>query len=387
LDDLWDPALNADLWHPVLDDDWWGLTPDAVRPDGIAAAGGAKVSAVVGANPGVRVSGPDVSPGVSPPGSVRPVVSSLPGSAAVPETPREAPAEPSWGRVLATTVTLWASRRMRGIGAGWRRGTERKGSSRFRWMPGKLRRASVPGPAVRRTAVRRLFVLRTSVGGSRLAALSSTAPGSRTRLVAASILGAGLLAVGAGTAGLVVASGSSAPLVRIPSAPSPVAAPVVRTVTPVWLETMQQTARPVWLTVPAIGVRAAVIDLGLNRNGTLQVPGSTTVVGWYTGSPRPGAIGSAVIAGHVDSRAGPGVFFWLRAMHRGQRIYVKRADGTLAVFKVTSVRMYAKDKFPTAAVYGPVPDAELRLITCGGTFDESRGTYLSNVVVFARLTG
>ena len=73
-------------------------------------------------------------------------------------------------------------------------------------------------------------------------------------------------------------------------------------------------------------------------------------------------------------------------MHPGERIYVKRADGTLAVFTVTSVRMYPKNKFPTVAVYGPVPDAELRLITCGGTFDESRGSYLSNVVVFARLT-
>ena len=120
---------------------------------------------------------------------------------------------------------------------------------------------------------------------------------------------------------------------------------------------------------------------------TIQVPASTTVAGWFTGSPRPGAIGSAVIAGHVDSRTGPAIFFWLRAMRPGERIYVGRADGTLAVFAVTSVRMYAKGDFPTAAVYGPVPDAELRLITCGGVFDKSLGSYLSNVVVYARLTG
>ncbi len=117
------------------------------------------------------------------------------------------------------------------------------------------------------------------------------------------------------------------------------------------------------------------------------MPDSTAVAGWFTGSPRPGAIGSAVIAGHVDSRTGPAVFFWLRTMRPGERIYVGRADGTLAVFTVTSVRMYPKDEFPTAAVYGPVPDAELRLITCGGIFDQSLGSYLSNVVVFARLTG
>jgi sortase (surface protein transpeptidase) len=149
----------------------------------------------------------------------------------------------------------------------------------------------------------------------------------------------------------------------------------------------QQVARPVWVSVPAIGVRTSLIDLGLTKNGTLQVPASTAVAGWYTGGPRPGAAGAAVIAGHVDSRTGPGIFFWLRSLRPGDRVYVGRADGTMAVFTVTSVRMYAKDQFPTAAVYGAVPDAELRLITCGGVFDRSLGSYLSNVVVFARLTG
>ena len=201
------------------------------------------------------------------------------------------------------------------------------------------------------------------------------------------MLGAGLLAVGAGTAGLVVANRSFAPAVLLPARPSSVPVPSGRTAASAWLATVQRTARPVWLTVPAIGVRASLVDLGLNPDGTLQVPANTAVAGWYTGSPRPGAIGSAVIAGHVDSRAGPAVFFWLRTMRPGEHVYVGRADGTTAVFTVTSVRMYAKDQFPTAAVYGPVPDAELRLITCGGTFDESLGTYLSNVVVYARLTG
>jgi hypothetical protein len=73
-------------------------------------------------------------------------------------------------------------------------------------------------------------------------------------------------------------------------------------------------------------------------------------------------------------------------MRRGERIYVRRADGTLAVFTVTAVRIYTKSSFPTAMVYGPVPDAELRLITCGGTFDYARRSYLSNVVVYARLS-
>ena len=147
-------------------------------------------------------------------------------------------------------------------------------------------------------------------------------------------------------------------------------------------------AKPVWVSIPAIGIKKTkLIHLGLTKSGALQVPHSTTVAGWFTGGPRPGATGSAVIAGHVDSKTGPGIFFWLRALKPGDKIYVGRADGTMAVFTVTRVHRYAKDKFPTEAVYGAVPDPELRLITCGGIFDRSLGSYLSNVVVFARLAG
>lgn len=107
------------------------------------------------------------------------------------------------------------------------------------------------------------------------------------------------------------------------------------------------------------------------------------MAGWYTGSPRPGAIGSSVIAGHVDSYLGPGVFFRLELLRPGALVYVRRADATIAEFRVSAVRLYRKDHFPTAAVYGPTPQAELRLVTCGGTFDHALGSYLGNVVVYA----
>jgi sortase (surface protein transpeptidase) len=109
------------------------------------------------------------------------------------------------------------------------------------------------------------------------------------------------------------------------------------------------------------------------------------VAGWYTESPRPGAVGSAVIAGHVDSYQGPGVFYWLRNLKSGERVYVTRADGSVAVFSVTSVQAYPKAAFPTSIVYGATPDAELRLITCGGTFDSTTGHYLSNIIAYATL--
>jgi sortase (surface protein transpeptidase) len=210
---------------------------------------------------------------------------------------------------------------------------------------------------------------------------------SSRRLVAAAALGAGLVAVGIGVTGLTVSTLSPAHATPLPARPAPIPAPTGRTVPPASLATGQQAARPVSLSIPSIGVRTRLIHLGVNKDGTLQVPSSTAVAGWYTGSPRPGMVGSAIIAGHVDSRTGPGIFFWLRTLRPGDRMYVGRADGTMAVFAVTRIRKFAKDQFPTAAVYGPVPDAELRLITCGGVFDRSLGRYLSNVVVFARLAG
>ena len=216
------------------------------------------------------------------------------------------------------------------------------------------------------------------------------APGQgRGRLAAASALAAGLVVIGIGAGGLIRADVSAVPTVTV-ARPAPIAAPTEQTVAPpvsaAPVGKAQAVAKPVWVSIPAIGIKKTkLIHLGLTRQGTLQVPKTTTVAGWFTGGPRPGAVGSAVIAGHVDSKTAPGIFFWLRTLKPGDKVYVGRADGTMAVFTVTREHMYPKDSFPTKAVYGAVPDAELRLITCGGIFDRSTGSYLSNVVVFARL--
>ncbi len=144
-----------------------------------------------------------------------------------------------------------------------------------------------------------------------------------------------------------------------------------------------KVAAPAELIVPAIGVKSALVRLGRTAAGTLQVPASAAVAGWYTASPRPGELGAAVIAGHVDSYQGPGVFFRLRLLRPRDLILIRRTDGSLAAFRVMTVRTYLKTRFPASAVYGPVPAAELRLITCGGIFDPGTGSYLSNVIVSA----
>jgi len=206
------------------------------------------------------------------------------------------------------------------------------------------------------------------------------------RPAAAAAVAAGLLAVGAGVAGLALTArgtagaGTAAPG-RAAFAPAPsgpwaaLAGPLAR---------QGRTPRPVALVIPAIGVYTRLVNLGLTPGGTIQVPPDPAVVGWYTRSPRPGAIGSAILLGHVDSLSGPAVFYRLGSLRPRARIYVRRADGTIAVFRVDSVRWYLKSAFPTAAVYGPTPDPELRLISCGGVFDQRLKSYLSNIVVYAR---
>ena len=214
-------------------------------------------------------------------------------------------------------------------------------------------------------------------GGGKHARRRGMSAGRRTALL---LVAAGLVAAGAGAAGLALTRHPDVPraaaLVVLPAPTGPIAAAPA--------QGAAQVAEPVSLVIPSIGVTSALVHLGLTSSGALQVPPSTSVAGWYTGSPRPGSIGSAVIAGHIDSVTGPGIFFRLSQLQRGDRVYVKRADGTIAVFEVTEVQMYAKDAFPTAAVYGAVPDPELRLITCGGTFDYTTRSYLSNTVVFAK---
>jgi sortase (surface protein transpeptidase) len=140
---------------------------------------------------------------------------------------------------------------------------------------------------------------------------------------------------------------------------------------------------PVRIEIPAIGVRAPVIRLGLNRDGSLEVPRRWGDTGWWSGGSRPGEPGPAVIAGHVDSKTGPAVFYEIPRLRRGDIVTIRRRDGSSVRFTVQGSARYAKDHFPTARVYGPTRRPALRLITCSGQFDHSTGHYLDNTVVFA----
>ena len=203
------------------------------------------------------------------------------------------------------------------------------------------------------------------------------------RRPAAIAVAAGLMVIVGGTAGLLLTRHSTPVLRPVAAGVAALPAPTGPIVAPPQSAPPAPVASPVSLTIPLIGVKTNLITLGLAQGGAMQVPSSTTVAGWYTGSPRPGSIGSAIIVGHIDSETGPGVFYRLSELRGGDDVFVRRADGTTAEFRVTSIQTYLMDQFPTGQVYGPTPDAELRLITCGGAFDSATRHYLSNIVVYA----
>lgn len=139
---------------------------------------------------------------------------------------------------------------------------------------------------------------------------------------------------------------------------------------------------PTRLKVKAIGVDTPLETLRLGADGALEPPQDFAKAGWYADGTVPGDLGPAVIAGHVDNKRGPAVFYRLRELEAGDRIEVVRGGRTVR-FAVTSTAWYPKAAFPAAQVYGPTPDSQLRLITCGGVFDNRLRSYRDNLVVYA----
>lgn len=138
------------------------------------------------------------------------------------------------------------------------------------------------------------------------------------------------------------------------------------------------------VSISSIDVRATKLErLALDDDGALAAPKNPDRAGWYAGGTVPGDVGPAVIAGHVDSQTGPAVFFELREVSPGDKVVVTLSDGRKTTFRVDRVLTTPKKGFPTDEVFGPTPDAQLRLITCGGPYNRTVGSYVDNTVVFA----
>ncbi|MEV0841652.1 class F sortase [Actinocatenispora sera] len=168
-----------------------------------------------------------------------------------------------------------------------------------------------------------------------------------------------------------------APTATAPPSPAPAAAASL------------PPSAPVRIDVDRARIHAPIIATGLDADDTVAVPpiDHPYLTGWYDRSVAPGQEGAAVLLGHVDSRrTGPAVFYYLGTLTRGDTIEITRADHRVAVFTVDGVAGYPKTEFPATAVYGPTTGARLRLVTCGGAFDERSHSYERNVVVFASLS-
>ncbi|WP_182902890.1 class F sortase [Microbispora sp. H10830] len=152
--------------------------------------------------------------------------------------------------------------------------------------------------------------------------------------------------------------------------------------------TKKVTGRPLKISIPAIGVKAAVGSVGVDKSGVIQTPplSKPSLTGWYRFGPAPGDQGPAIILGHVNTRKGAAVFSRLRELKRGNKIAVLRADGKMAIFTVDGIEQVSKSTFPTKRVYSNTITSSLRLITCGGVYNAKQHHYTDNIIVYATLT-
>ena len=143
---------------------------------------------------------------------------------------------------------------------------------------------------------------------------------------------------------------------------------------------------PTHITIASQQIDVDLVPVGLAADGSIELPPVLDwVAGWYNYSPTPGEIGPSVIVGHVDSYEGPSVFWRLRDVHAGDIVNINREDGSVAQFKIIQLAEYDQNNFPTETVYGNTQTAQLRIITCSGTFDTTTQHYTQNTVVYAEL--
>ncbi|WP_327087755.1 class F sortase [Nonomuraea sp. NBC_01738] len=170
-------------------------------------------------------------------------------------------------------------------------------------------------------------------------------------------------------------------------APPPLAAePVVPAIPPA--KTKAGKAKPVRLRIPSIKVNAPIGGVTVDSKGNLGTPSLTRPnnTGWYRFSPVPGEVGPSIINGHVNTRKGPAVFNRLAELKKGDKIYVSRSDGKITRFTVSGIEQVSKSSFPTARVYGNTKNAQLRLVTCGGVYNQGAHSYADNIIVYATLS-
>ncbi|WP_100374243.1 class F sortase [Bacillus sp. FJAT-45037] len=146
-----------------------------------------------------------------------------------------------------------------------------------------------------------------------------------------------------------------------------------------------QGIQPSRIQIPSIEVDARTEEVGVLDNGEMGVPEEIDQVGWFEPGTKPGNVGNAVMAGHVDSRTGPAIFFRLDELEEGDEVIVSSDSDETYTFVVTGKESYPYDSAPIAEIFGRSDTRNLNLITCTGTFNRSVGTHEERLVVFTEL--
>jgi sortase A len=142
---------------------------------------------------------------------------------------------------------------------------------------------------------------------------------------------------------------------------------------------------PKELLIPSLGIKAPIVSLGLTKEGAMDVPSNDSDVGWFAPGYRPGTQGHAVLAGHVDSKEGPAVFYKLKDLGKGDKIILKDGAGIELEFQVAETHKYPYDDSPLDEIFGPSDSPMLNIITCTGLYSRSLGTHQQRLVVTAEL--
>lgn len=147
----------------------------------------------------------------------------------------------------------------------------------------------------------------------------------------------------------------------------------------------QERATPARLIIERIGINAEIEAVGKGADGEVGVPQAKENVAWYSPGVAPGEQGNAVIAGHLDSKVGPAVFWRLRELKAGDTIVVVDSDNVERTFEVTEVASYRWNEAPLARIFGFDLERDLNLITCAGQFSRRDANYSKRLVVYTRL--
>lgn len=146
------------------------------------------------------------------------------------------------------------------------------------------------------------------------------------------------------------------------------------------------------LILPAAGIRAAVVQVGLTPDGAMGSPDNPFVVGWFNRSALPGETGNALLGGHRDyqDRDGNidvGVCWKLDDTRVGdQLIMFDQSQNRYYVYDIVDKATIRPDSKEAIRYLSQTRESVVTLITCSGDFDEQTHSYEERIVVVALLS-